>query len=575
MTTGAKRRLITPGRLIVFLVIVTGIVGMILLFSPQKAFIKKGSVLHLNLKAPIVEKGEMSFFVSQGISLRKVLDTLESAAEDDRINGIYFQPDRIYGNMTLLAELREALIKFKESGKSLTAFMTNCSLRSYFLASIADTVCMLPTGSIIMLGINVEVPYLKETLGKLGVTAQVVTIGDYKTAMEFLEESEMSSYTREQTMLLMQDSFDYLISKIAESRNKTEAEMRNIVDKGIIELQEAVDLGLLDRLAYEDELTAQWKPSEDKDPLLVDYSAYSEGMSLFQFDMGLGDKIAVIYGSGMIVEGRSGSDPAMGALMGSESIVKAFKEAREDDSVVAVVFRIDSGGGSGIASDIIRREVELTVSEKPVIASFGNVAASGGYYVAMSANKIIAHPTTITGSIGVMGSKFVLKEMYEKIGVNMERLQIGENSDLFSSSEKFDEEQKELLRNHMRIFYEDFVSKAAEGRTISYEDVHRVAQGRVWSGIKAKEHELIDKLGGFQAAVRAAKVAAELDPEKEMPLTIYPRPKGFIEQLAEMMNMAAFFQDPLSSYEIETAQIRKLFNEAYLLLTPYSFIKMR
>ncbi|HEY6546274.1 MAG TPA: signal peptide peptidase SppA, partial [Vicinamibacteria bacterium] len=332
---------------------------------------------------------------------------------------------------------------------------------------------------------------------------------------------------REQMEGLLDSLFDQYVKALAESRHKTEAEVRALVDDGPYDGRRALEVGLVDELVYADELDERLKGAAKVTPGRYVKSARGN----LGFDSR--PKIALVYAVGAIIPGEGGEGPFGGSYAGSDTVAKALRQAREDSSIRAIVLRVDSPGGSGTASDVIWREVELARKEKPVVVSMGDMAASGGYYIAMGADEIVAQPGTITGSIGVFGGKFSLRGLYDKVGMTQETVLRGRNAALFSEARPWDAAEQAKVQALMVAFYEEFVDKAARGRNKKPEEIHAVAQGRVWTGQEALERGLVDKLGGFDVALEAAKFRAKIGRGQEVSLVVLPERKGWFELLME------------------------------------------
>jgi protease-4 len=326
---------------------------------------------------------------------------------------------------------------------------------------------------------------------------------------------------------LLDSLYGQYVKALAESRGKTEAEIRALVDDGPYDGKRALEAGLVDELVYTDELDARLKGAAKVSP-----GRYVKGER-----GGLGfdsrPKIALVYAVGAIIPGEGGEGPFGGSYAGSDTVAKALREAREDSGVRAIILRVDSPGGSGTASDVIWREVELARKVKPVVASMGDTAASGGYYISMGAHEIVAQPGTITGSIGVFGGKFSLRGLYDKVGMTHETVRRGKHSTLFSEAEPWTPAEEAKVHSLMAGFYDDFVDKAAQGRNKKREEIHAVAQGRVWTGEEALAKGLVDKLGGLDTAIQAAKARARIREDQEISLIVLPERKGWFELLME------------------------------------------
>ncbi len=498
---------------------------------------KKEAVLVLRLAGSYPEEPpqdfETPFAWKKRLTVKDFLRLLDAAKDDPKIKEVYLRISTLeevgWGKAK---ELRQGLLDFSESGKVLTAFMEGGTDKSYYLASTADRIVMPELGILLVDGLYAQVVFLKNTYGKLGITWEEVKRGKYKSATEPFTREQMSEPFREMMDALLDDVYDDYLQSIAVARNLTLEQTEKIIDDGpYLSAKEALEAGLIDELSYESEIEEELDIAEPKKGKRLEGNVY-HGLIRRQ-RRPKRDKLALIYGEGGIMPGKSRSNPFEGKTMGSTTISKAIKKAAQDKSIKAIVFRVDSPGGSALASDIIWREIVEAKKEKPVVVSMGAVAGSGGYYISMGADCIVAQPNTITGSIGVLALKPSLEELYKKIGINIETLTRGENADFLSVNRPFTEEEKARLDDFIQEVYDQFVSKAAEGRGKTYEEIHEVAQGRVWSGKRAKEIGLVDEIGGLDKAIEIAKEKASIPREKKVSLVVYPKKRSILELLKE------------------------------------------
>src|SRR5687768_12588558 len=430
------------------------------------------------------------------------IENLRKAERDPRIRSVLLMPATLslpyWGKVQ---ELRDAVLDFRQSGKTVVAFLEYGGDREYYLASAADKVYLLPTSPLDLTGVASYEIFLRGTLDKIGAYPDFIHVGDYKTAVNQLTEKGFTPAHREMSESLNRDMYEQLIRGIAEARKKSEQEVRALIDQGPFVPEQALRHGLVDDLAYEDQL-------DDRVPELRDGSREVRRFEGTDYERVRPDavgfrpsaRIAVLYAVGTIVSGRSAFDPVNGPVVGSETIVEQIRRVRDDNSIRAIVLRVDSPGGSSIASDVIWRELMITRDQdrsRPLIASMSDLAASGGYYISMPAQTIVAHPATLTGSIGIYTGKFALSGAMEKIGVSTETVKSGANADIYSPFAPFSPAQRTRVQDYMQGFYENFVEKAAESRKTSPEQIDAVAQGRVWTGRQAREHGLVDELGGL------------------------------------------------------------------------------
>ena len=386
---------------------------------------------------------------------------------------------------------------------------------------------LLPTATLDLTGIASYELFLRGTLDKIGAYPDTLHIGEYKSASNTFTEHTFTPAHREMAASLNADLYAQLIAGLADGRHKSEKEIRDLIDHGPFLPEDAVRAGLVDDVAYDDELDDKVTLSKGSAKFMTEVEyRHVTGPSL---GLNRGPRIAVIYATGVIASGESSFDSLSGQVVGSDTMVEYIRKARGDRSIKAIVLRIDSPGGSAIASDVIWREVMLTRTVKPVVASMSDVAASGGYYIAMPAHAIVAEPATLTGSIGVVMLKFVIDGTLKKLGMNVEGVTNGRYADLYSPVRAFSPEERVKVLEHMQATYDTFVEKAAAGRNTTPERIDAVAQGRVWTGKQARQIGLVDELGGLERALAIAKQRAKLPPDSEVELVIYPGRKSIFE----------------------------------------------
>lgn len=518
---------------IIFIVIAVGISAAGLLATafligrpPQVA---SNSMLVLRIGGDLREVepgGLVGSLMAPPPTVRSVVDALRRAKVDRRVTSVVIRPT---GNAALwgkVQEVRDAITDFKTSGKPIVAYLEQGGEQEFYLASACDKVFLMPAASLDLTGMASYELFLRGTLDKIGAYPDALHIGEYKTASNTFTERTFTPEHKEMAESLNRDLYGQLVSGIASGRQKTEEEVRALIDQGPLLAEAAVSAGLVDGLAYEDEIDGRLELGEVKHLEERDYRTSGGSLGLNR-----GPRIAVLYAVGIITSGEGGESP-QGNVVGSDSIVRYLRTARADNSIRAIVLRIDSPGGSAIASDVIWREVHLTRQVKPVIASMSDVAASGGYYIAMPASKIVAAPGTLTGSIGVVTVKFVIEGTLKNLGMNMESVAEGRYAHLYSPIHRFGPEERAKLLGLMQATYDTFVEKAAAGRNTTPERIDKIARGRVWTGQQAKELGLVDELGGLQRALELAKVEAGIDAEREVELVVFPPKKTLLEALA-------------------------------------------
>ena len=514
--------------------------------------VESNSVLWLRIPDNLTEH-EPNYFLGQLLTGRRdtvgsVVEALRKAKVDNRISAVVVMPGQqaLWGKVQ---EIRDAILDFRESGKVAVAYLEYGGGQPYYLATACDQIYLTPTSPLDLVGVTTYGLFLRDALDKVGIYPDMLRAGDYKTASNLYTENTFTPEHREMIEALNRDLYEQLVEGIAQSRKMTTSDVRAVIDEGPLLPDEAVEHGLIDALLYDDELEAELLVNGDELQRL-EYSDYRQ-VEPRSLGLNRGPTIAVVYGVGTITFGQGGADVTGSDVMGSETMVEAIRDAREDDSVRAIVFRIDSPGGVAIASDIIWRELALAAEDKPLIASMSDVAASGGYYIAAPTHLIVAQPATLTGSIGVVGGKLVIGGTLEKLGVNIEGVSDGQHADLNSPVTPFSDEGRAKIQNQIDTIYARFLDVAAKGRGMTPEAVHEVGQGRIWTGQQAKDLGLVDELGGLGRAVELAKMAAGIDKDSEVRIIYYPRPRSFLEQLR-------------SSPFIQTADARAAFVD-----TPY------
>lgn len=486
--------------------------------------------------------------------VRHLVEALLAAAEDDRVAGLIARVGQGGMGVAQLQELRDAVIAFRESGKPAYAYSetfgeVNSGNASYYLATAFDRIYLQQSGDVNITGLMLESPFLRGVFDKIGVEPRMDHRHEYKNAKNMFTETEYTDAHREASQSLMTSLFDEMVAGMAAGRGLEPEAFRELIAAGPYYGQEAVEAGLVDALAYRDEAYAEIRQEAGGGAGLLYLGRYFEsGGRLWN----KGDAIALIYGVGGIARGESQFSAVSGsATMGSDTVAAAFRAAASDKKVKAILFRIDCSGGSYVASDTVLREtLRAREAGKPVIVSMGNVAASGGYFVAASADKIVAQPGTITASIGVVGGKLLTSGLWDKIGLSFDAVETSANASMWSSTHDYTEAQWARYSAWLDRVYEDFTGKVAEGRGLPIEKVQEIAKGRVWTGAQAKELGLVDELGGFAVALGLAREAAGLAPDAAIELRPYPRPRSFFEQYFE--------QGPSSSEAAVLAAVRLL-----------------
>jgi signal peptide peptidase SppA, 67K type len=504
-------------------------------FGERRPTVASGSTLILKLDGELPEKAPVSFPIPflagpPALTVQDIWSSLRKAAADSRVKAVVLEPQRIGAGWGKLQEIHADLLQFKKSGKPLIAFLRRPRTREYYLATAADQIYMSPEDYLDAKGLRAELMFFKQTLDKVGVGVEVEHIGKYKDFGDMFTQTTSTPETREVMNSVLDSVYADMISKFAAGRKKSPEEMRAILDDGPFTGKEAVARGLVDKLRFEDQVYGETKDllkqTELKKLAIRDYVKIS-GSSLGVEGK---KKIALVVGEGDIVTG-SGED-AMGADEGfsSGAFIKMLRQVGSDSSIAGVILRVNSPGGDAIASDEMLREVQLLSKKKPMVISMSDVAASGGYYISMTGDPVLAYPGTYTGSIGIVYVKPNLRGLYDKLGIQKDILTRGKNADIDTDYHPMTEMARAKLHASLEDFYKDFVSKVAAGRKRKYEEMEPLAQGRVWMGSQAKANGLVDEMGGLDRAVELVKQRANIRGDEKVQLVPYPPKRSFIEQ---------------------------------------------
>jgi len=480
------------------------------------------------------------------LTVRGYVELIRKAKTDTRITGILLRPGSLSSPFwAKIQEVRDALDDFRASGKYVHAWLEYAGDREYYLASAADRVYLLPSATLDLTGIASYELFLRGTFDWIGTFPDFLHVGDYKSAVNTYLERSFTPAHREMADSLNRSQYEQLVRGIADARKKTEDEVRTTIDQGPFLPADALRLGLIDEVAYEDELDDL---NDDlRGAAFVDAEDYAQ-VSWAASGVTRRSKVAVINAVGVINSGRSGFDPVNGAVVGSDSLVEYIREARADRSIRAIVLRVDSPGGSSTASDVIWRELSISrENSRPLIVSMSDLAASGGYYIALAGDAIVAQPGTLTGSIGVYTGKFVTAGSFEKLGANLESVSRGQQAEMYSPDRRFTPEERQKITESMQSVYDQFVERTAAARQMSPEKVDEVAQGRVWTGEQARQLGLVDELGGLYTAIGLAKQRARIPADEEVELVVFPPRRSVYEVLADEL------QSPLGRLQERSA----------------------
>lgn len=558
---------------------------------------------HIELKGGYAEGPQMmGLFGDITESLAEAIGRLDKAAKDDAVTGVVLKLDGPQIGRGKLNEFRQAIGRIRAKGKKVVAYMDTAGSGDYLVAASCDEVVMPESGVLMLLGVRSEVSFYKNLFDLVGLKAEMLRVGEYKSAAEPYSRTEMSKEFREELEQVLGDFYDQMVETVATGRKLDPEKVKAAIDNGPHTAAAAKELGLITRVAYEDELTGILKGDKadttiklakkyGKKKIDTDFSGFAGMVKMMNMLMGLepqtrrsnNPKIAVIHATGMIMPGQSSSDILGDSVLGGDTLVKAIEKAASDATVKAIVLRIDSPGGSALASDLIWRAIEKV--EKPIVASMGDVAGSGGYYIAMGADTIFAEPGTITGSIGVVGGKIALEGLYNKVGITTSVVARGKNSGILSTTTGFTDSEREAMTKLLLDIYKQFTEKAAKGRKMEYAKLEKLARGRIYSGATALKLGLIDKLGTLEDAVEHAKQLAKLGPDDKVERLILPKPTSPLESLfgplnpdeqtrvsadATLFNVLKAVSPDLADDLRNAWQINKLARESRLMLMPFT-----
>jgi protease-4 len=473
------------------------------------------------------------FFGGPDQSLTGLVMQFKKAKVDKRIKAILLDIDFSDIGWGKAEEIRDAIKDFRTSGKPVYAFIELGVNKEYYIATACDKIFVPPPGELFINGLAADVMFFRGSLDKLGIYPDIYQIGKYKSAGDMFTQKQMTDAHREYINSLLDDLFGRFVQTIAETRHKTPEEVKALIDNAPYNGEQAKQAGLIDEVAYRDEVEKQIKATLGYKETDQFYPVRSEYRDVSPESLGLnkGERIAVIYATGEIGSGRSENSPSGDQSIGSDTLSRAVTDAAADKSIKAIVIRVDSPGGSGLASDIIWHAVDAANQKKPVVISMGDVAASGGYYISASATKIVAQPSTITGSIGVVAGKPVMRGFYDWLGISNEYVLRGKNAGMFRETEKFSDDERVKFEEWIKTtYYRDFIPKVAKGRHKDPQYIDSVGQGRVWTGVQAKERNLVDEYGGLDRAIEVAKELAKIPADKGVERVILPYPQTFLQQ---------------------------------------------
>jgi len=527
MTWGQRRAIV------ITLVIVAFIVLVWAASRPTALKIPTNGVLVINASGEIEEQRAPDIFSALNgttpLVLHDYLDAMDTAATDSHVTGLVVRIGPLETGWGKLEEIRTHLLSFRTSGKPSICYLGYDGIQNpeYYLASACQQIWLVPTAPVSIRGMMAEALFLRGTLDKLKIVPEFYHIAEYKTAGNTFTEKKFTPAHREEVEGLLRSVYNQYLDDASNGRGMERAQFEALLNRGPFASSDAVTNKIVDRLAYWDQVQDYFKSRDGKwSPITLNRyrsSVKNEGSW----------RIAVVHASGLIISGESGSTPGGGSVMGGDSVAADIRAARQDSGVKAIVLRIDSGGGSVVGSEVIRREVELANAVKPVVVSMSDVAASGGYWIAAPARKIVADRNTITGSIGVLIGKMNVSGLYNLLGMSTDSVATSDNASLFSAQQNFTPAQREYIQKSLDQTYADFTKGVATGRKMTVEAVDKVGKGRVWSGSQAKGLGLVDELGGLDRAVEVAKQLANIPAGESVRLVRYPEERSFFQQLMQ------------------------------------------
>ncbi len=513
-----------------FLLALIAVAG-IRLFTRKR--VPSGTVLEIHLERPLVERAQPGFLrflqPRPALTLRSAVNAINHAAENKKVNSLIVHLGSGQSGAAKLQEIREAIVRFRAKGKRAIAFaetfgQARGATFTYYLATACDEIYLQQSGEFGLTGLVSQTMFLQGALEKLGIKPRLDSREEYKSAKYVLTQDHYIPPHEEANRRVMESLFEQALGVISQTRGIPQDRIRDLIDNAPYSAQQAKELGFVDEIAYVDQVRRKLTEKDRFLPIsdYISRTGNGDGRST----------IALIYGIGEIYVGKNQRSPLTGQLMGSETMIDAFRQAVEDKSVKAIVFRVNSPGGSYVASDAIwRAVVRARDAGKPVIVSMSNVAASGGYFVAAPATKILADPATITGSIGVVSGKLITTSFWNKLGITYDEIHTSKNATMHLPTEDYTEQQWEQLQESLDRIYNDFVSKVSQGRNMSVDQVKDVAGGRIWTGAQAVENGLVDTLGGLEQAIDQAKLAIDLKPDDRVKLKIFPKRKTLLQTI--------------------------------------------
>jgi len=553
------------------LILVFAVVKFVGSFGERPVSVADGTTLIFKLEGEVPEKTPaeipLPMFQEQApLTVEQVWDTFRKAAGDSRIKGIIFEPRGLEMGWAKMQEIHDEILQFKKSGKPIVTYLRGPSAREYYLATATDRIYLAPEDSLDLKGLRVEAVFIKNTFDKLGVHADVIHAGKYKDAGDLLTQTSMSPETREVLDQILDQYYGNLIDTIAQGRKKQSDSVRAIIDQGPFMANEALANGLIDAFGYEDQATDDMKIRlKQNDLTKLSARAYSKAPAS---SSGVTRRIALVVGEGEITRG-SGNSSSDDQGITAAAFTKLLKQVEDDSSIKGVIIRVDSPGGDGVASDDILHEAKNLSKKKPVVISMSDLAASGGYFISLTGDPIVAYPNTLTGSIGVIFARISLHGLYDKIGVNKQMLKRGQYADLDSDYAPLTDDQRQKISGQIDAFYKGFVSRVADGRKKTFDQIEPLAQGRVWLGAQAKQNGLVDELGGLDRAVELVRQRAHIAASDKITLVPYPGKHSVFDVLFGRSDDGGALESKLEQV-LGGLPIAALAKGGFLKLMPYS-----
>jgi len=555
------------GIFLVFVFISYFIISSILDTEP---IVYDNSYLYISLAGQVPEfipyDGFQDLFESAALDMHSIRKSLKMAAVDDRIKAVVLRINPLLVGYAKVQEIQQSIESFRQSGKKIFAYFDLATTKDYYLATACDSIYLTPEGMFLLTGVRAELTFYKNLLEKtIGIEADFEHIGKYKSAPDAYMRQSMSKEQKEVVNSIVDYRFNDIVSTIADKRRLSAEYTKTIINEiSGLTPDEALELNLVDGLKYFEDIVD--KISENGRIHKISVEEYSR-ISPSSLDLENGPKIAVIYSSGTITGGNDSDDPFIGQTMGSARLVRNLRYAADLKSIKAIVLRINSPGGSGIASDNILNAINYAREKKPVIASISDLGASGGYYIAIGADTIVAQSGSLIGSIGVFAGKFSMEKLYKTLGINTETIQRGKNANIFSLNSKFSNSERKVIQKIINDFYVNFVQKVSENRNKSFDEIHSIAQGRVWNGNDGYRIGLIDTLGGLNTAIAIAKEMAGISKDLDPRIIVYPRKKSVLSKLIKNLT---FVKEPKEILVIDNIKkIIKNFELKPLALMPF------